>query len=274
MEASTSHRLTLVDAPDRIIPFYLRHWGIDSAAAPFVDVHDRPQAFFDSVVAASQGLVFYGQSSGGTPENVGRLQRLLPFIAERHDFVEGQTFLFSPMPSGHAVLHDLRRQIVTTPQGVEGMGWQVDGALPLWRDTTMMGAPARWDFSGREWGATFEAPVSDLSEMDNDVIEILADVDGTVPESGLRLVAELHQQDSTVFYRTDLIAPGTGHRTLCVAVKLADMTDHGRGMTLKAYLWNDRMAAAHVASLTLQVRQGDPWLYGFYQPLKGPLDFP
>lgn len=270
--AGKDHRLALIDAPERMVKFYLRHWGVDSAAAPYVDLHERTPAFVDSVVRNGQGPVFYGQSSGGTPENIARLQGLLPFILERHDMVEGQTFLFAGTRSDRAV-EDLRTRSTTAPQAVQGIGWKADPNVPVRRDTVGLVHPAQWDLSGREWGADLEMGVYQLARMDNDVIELTADVAGSAPNCGLRLVVELHAGDSTVFYRSEQLAPGTGRRKLWVAVKLADMDDHGQTMRLKAYLWNEGMKAVHVSALGLQVREGDPWLYGFYQPLRGPLAF-
>jgi hypothetical protein len=225
------------------------------------------------VAKASANGLFYGQSSGATPENLSRLQGALPFIAERHDYVEGQTFLFNGTPIP-ARVNDLRTQHIATPQGVEGDGWQIDQGLPLWHDTLAHGTLARWDFSGREWGLLYETSVYQLAQSDNDLIEIGADVYAPGPECGIKLVVELKLGDSTCFYRNDMIPAELGHRKLWVAVKLSDIDQHAEGMRLRAYVWNEGMKPAHVNSLTVQVREGDPWLYGFFQPMKGPLNFP
>jgi hypothetical protein len=202
--------LALVDAPDRMITFYLRHWKVDSLNALFLSIHDRPAEWIDSVLDETHAAsVFYGASAGATSENVPRIQARFPFMPERHDMEEGQTFLFAGKPADTRI-NDLSKQEGITPEATGGQGWQVDQGIPLFRDTTadLSNTPRSWDFAGKEFGLLFDRPIYELANGDNDVLEARMDVTGAATDSELKLVLELKEGDRTVFYRNSSIAPG------------------------------------------------------------------
>lgn len=267
-------RAALLDMPDGVPEFYFKQWGLDGATIPYVNLHPHDPAYLDSVLRTTRATsVFYGATAGAEPEHLSAIQAAFPFMAERHDFVEGQTFLFTARPEGVRI-NDLVMQSLVAPEAIGGEGWNVDPYLPLFRDTTAHfgNGPRTWDLTEREFGAVFERPVYALAQGDNDVIEARMDVPFAAPGSELKLVMELKEGDRTVFYRSTTIHPSA--TTMLAAIKLADLPGHGQGTMLKAYLWNPQGKGAHIASLEVRTRKGDPWLYGFFQPLKAPLVFP
>lgn len=269
-------RLALVDLPEEIPGFYFRQWGLDSASAPYINVHGRAASFVDSLLGATAAAeVFHGASAGAAPENLARIQQAFPFMLERHDMEEGQVFLFSGMP-GNGKLEDLSHGSLVTPEAVKGDGWKVDEDLPASRDSSdaFTSGPKSWDLSGREFGAVFERSVFDLASGDNDILEARMGVSNVGPGSELRLVMELKEGDRSVFYRTSGDSTRTGATSLFTAIPLSDLPKHGQGTRLKVYLWNPGGKAAQVTSIEVRVREGNPWLYGLFQPLKGPLRFP
>lgn len=269
-------RLALVDLPEEIPGFYFKQWGIDSASAPYINLRSRSSHSVDSLLnTTSAAEVFYGFSSGAAPENLARIQQLFPFMVERHDMEEGQAFLFSGMPN-NGKLEDLSHASLVTPEALKGEGWNVDADLPSIRDTTgRYGmAPKAWDLAGREFGAVFERSVFDLSSADNDILEARMEVLNAAVGSELKLVMELKEGDRSVFYRTSGDGPASERSTLFTAIPLSDLPQHGQGARLKVYLWNPGGKSAQVSSIAVQVREGNPWLYGLFEPLKEPLRFP
>jgi hypothetical protein len=147
----------------------------------------------------------------------------------------------------------------------------MDADLPAVMDSASTKERVRcWDLSGRSFGIKFEQRVDDLVAGPNDVIEVRADVELDTSAGDLSLVAELLDGDSSVFYRS-LAARDIGVRrgtaTLITAIKLADIPGHGCGHLLRTYLYNPSGGAALVSAVQVAVRQGDPVLYGFFQPL-------
>ncbi len=264
-------RLAMTDAPDNVMAFYFNHWGARPDDVRYVNMRNKPAEWMDSVLQAP-GLssVFLGSTPSPDPERMAQVQAHFPFLAERHDMDEGQTWLFTGAPP--AGLNDHRWKSQAASEAVKGEGWQVDENLPLWRDTLAAHPIAQWDLSGKEFGLLLEKPLYAITGNDNDVIEAIMHV--TAAEGhGLKLITELRQGDESIFYRGQSYY-GTGAATLVSAIALSDIPGHGHGANLRVYAWNEGGQAARISSMEVKVRKGNPWLYGFFQPLKGELEYP
>lgn len=271
--AAVPGRLALADTPDQAVQFYLRHWQVDPASAPYINLRGMSAAQLDSVLASTPASsVFLGITPGTLPERAAQVQMDFPFLLHRQDIVEGQTFLFGALPVGQAV-DDHGWHSTITPEAVKGDGWTVDEALTLWQDTTIARSPRAWEFDGREFGVLLDKPVYEITGSGNDIIEARMDVAGIVGH-GLKLVTELKMGDKTTFYRSQpFIARGKSGS--CVsAIPLSDLPGHGQGQRLRVYVWNEGAGPSRVTSLDVRVRKGNPWLYGLFEPLRAPLAFP
>jgi hypothetical protein len=269
-------RLALVDLPAEIPGFYFRQWGVDSAKSPYLNLRHCSTTFVDSMANASRAQsVFFAEATGTVPAKLTRLRSAFPFLAARHDFVEGQTFLFTARPNGNR-LNDRPSRSTIAPEAVLGEGWQADVQLPLVQDTTAHfgGAPKQWNMAGHEFGLVFERSVYDLGAGGNDVLEAAMDVANAAPDSQLKLVMELLEGDRRMAYSSSDVQAGPGRSVLVVAIPLSDLPQHGQGARLKVYAWNPARQQAGISSITVDVQQGNPWLYGFFQPLLAPLAFP
>ena len=274
MDAEENGTIAIVDLPEEVMGFYRKLWCVNPSQAPYINLRTQPLGTLDSLLAETEvSSCFYGQTTHAQPENVAKVQARFPFLVKRVDRNDGQTFLFRSSPSSNRI-DDTDLKGLRTPQAIGGEDWVIDSSIKLVSDPA--NAPflalERWDFTGHEYGALFEKPVNELAKTDNDVIEIRADVERSEPSCDLRLVAELKNGDSTVFYRASelLQLPHPKDRSaLITAVKLADLPGHGNGLSLKAYLYNPGLKKVSISSLSVRVRQGDPVLYGYFQPIHG-----
>ncbi len=267
--SSMPDRVALLDGPDRVVDFYLKHWKIDPHQVPYFSLHDKSPAWLDSLLrSTTASSVFYGSTARAVPENTAWIQAAFPFLQKRHDMDEGQTFLFSGMPTAPSI-DDRKWGSLITPDAIEGDGWEVNADVPLLQDTTGQGrTPRLWDLTGKEFGILLDKPIYQIAQGDNDVIEArmnVMDVNG----NGLRLVVELKEGEQTTFYRSHPFHSSHGNGSIISAIPLADLPGHGQGQRLRVYIWNEGGRAAHVASMEVRVREGNPWLYGFFEPLKG-----
>lgn len=270
--SSVPGRMALYDGPGEVIGFYLDLWKVDKAKLSYAELRGMPVERLDSLLhASSASEVFLGATAGAEPERAARIQAMFPFLLERHDVEEGQTFLFGAGPSTKR-LDDHAWSSRVAPDAIKGEDWSVDADLPLLQDSTGH-APRRWDFTGREFGILLEKPVYEVAKGDNDVLEVRMDATG-VSGGGLKLVAELREGETTTFYRSQPCPVRMGAGTLITAIPFADLPGHGQGQRLRVYVWNEGGNPAQVASLEARVRSGNPWLYGLFQPLKGPLIYP
>jgi hypothetical protein len=275
IDAEQAGRLAVIDAPPEVVGFYRKLWCVNPSQAPSVNVHGRPSSVLDSLVKATTASeVFYGQVTQALPENIARIQSRFPFMLERHDRVEGQTFVFAARPQGEAV-KDIRTQVLKTPEVIEGEGWEVDPKIQLIVDTANAKYMQRkvWDFTGHEYGAVYDQPIYKLVGGPNDLIEVSATIERADATCDLGLVVELKDGDRSLFYRSNQLSEALrdadGRVTLITTVKLSDIPGHGEGSRLRTYLYNPSRRPALITALNVQVREGDPVLYGLFEPLRG-----
>lgn len=268
-------RLALLDLPSEIPGFYFRHWGADSTAFPCVNLRNHTTTYTDSLARAAHATsVFYGGSAGAAPAKLARVRAAFPFLAARHDFEEGQTFLLSARPNGNG-LNDRSHRSTIAPEAVLGEGWQADVQIPVVQDSGVRYmAPKEWNMTGHEFGIVFERSVYDLGAGGNDVLEAAMDVAAAAPEGGLKLVMELKEGDRRIAYGSSDVEAGPGRTALVVAMPLSDLPQHGQGARLRVYAWNPGLKEARISSITVDVQAGNPWLYGLFQPLESPLQYP
>lgn len=268
-------RLALHDAPAEMVDFLLCRLHADPATTRCVDIRGlRPEQLDSVLERGTTTEVFYACTPRGTPEHLARIQSFFPFLKERHDMAEGQTFLFSAKPARPG-MDDTEWSGIITPEAVRSPGWTVDPTVKTVQDSAAKyGSPAkRWDLNGLEYGLLFERPVYEIAQGDNDLVEARMDVEAA-SGNGLKLVMELKQGERTTHYRSQAMAGTDGTGTILTSIRLADLPGHGKGDRLRVYVWNEGARPARIASMEVRVRQGDPWLYGLLEPLKGPLVFP
>lgn len=268
-------RLALLDLPPEIPGFYFQQWGADSTAVPYINLRYRTTTYTDSLAHAAHATsVFYGASAGMAPAKLARLRAAFPFLAARHDFEEGQTFLLTARPNGNRV-NDLSHRSTIAPEAVLGEGWQADVQIPVSQDTSVhYMAPKEWNMAGHEFGIVFERSVYDLGAGDNDILEASMDVAYAAPGNNLKLVMELMEGDRRTAYGSSDVQAGSGRTVLVVAMPLSDQPQHGQGARLRVYAWNPGLQEARISSISVDVQAGNPWLYGLFQPLESPLQFP
>lgn len=270
---NATDRIALVDAPPEKVAFYFRHWNVDTTDLHFQNVRNMPLARVAALLQdPGTASVFLGLTAGSAPELAALVQASFPFLEERHDMEEGQTFLFIGMPVRNRV-EDRPWARTITPEAIGHADWQVDAALPTYRDTNLTMAPPRWEFTGREFGILLDLPLYQVAKGDNDVIE--ARMDAAIDAGkGLKLVTELRSGEVTTFYRSQAFAESHAQGALVSAIPLSDIQGHGQGQRLRVYVWNEGGNPARVSAMDVRVREGNPWLYGLFQPLKAPLKHP
>lgn len=275
IEAEHEGRLAIVASPEHIIRFYRRQWHVADGAAPYVNVHDRPASYLDSVLAAHPGQpVFYAQFFSTDPENVARIQMHAPFLVQRSDMLEGQAFRFDTRPSVRRMEdHGFRSDLA--PAAVSGEGWSGATRVPVVTDTSShaYGHVRRWDLAGLDHAFRFSLPAARIAPGRNDVVELTADLEGLAMHSHPRVAIMLRSAEGTVFERTaglETTYVRAGRARLVAALKLSDLPADRRGLAVEAEVRNPGGNAVRVISLRVAVREGDPVLYGMFAPIDGP----
>ena len=257
----------LIDAPDHVIRFYLGLWKVDPATFPYAQLQDGTIGRLDTLLQASRGrVVLYGQSNGARPENIALIQQHFPYLRERRDLVDGQTFLFADTP-GYITWFDRDTVASVTPDHALG-SWGIAAELPLVSDST--GRPLAWDYSGRDFGIDITMALDTLALDPQEQLEVIAQVEGFDEVADAAIIVDVKAGDSTVFYRGGDMRPllrGAGSTSLIVAMRPVDAGTGNGPVVLKAYVYNRNKAPLRVKRIDVLRRRANPIVYGTLEPV-------
>ncbi|MCB0794338.1 MAG: glycosyltransferase family 39 protein [Flavobacteriales bacterium] len=258
-------RLTLVEMPPEVLGFYAKRAGMDPATMPCVQLRGMaPDAISQSLYESHASEVFLGITASADPELVAVVQDHWPFLRERRDLVEGQTFVFASTPSRQDI-RDHRSASIALPEAVIGPGWRIPGPVKVVYDTARSDiAPlAHWDLNGSEYGPTYEALLDSLVGSPMDLVEARAVLDTAKP--GVQLVVDLVHEDRVIFHRSSVeMRPRDGIATLWVGLKLPDLRPIPNGTRIKVFVWDPQRQGARIQLQEVRVREGNEILYGLF----------
>ncbi len=255
----------LLDAPSAQLDFFFQHLPI--APDP---VHSAGR--LDSLLRSlRQPVVVYGQSNGAPSEQLARIQLYFPHLVQRIDLAEGQVFILS-RAQDPSQQEDRMYLAGACPICTEEPGWDIHQDMDVW---ILDPDSARcWDFTGREFGAAVRMQLDTIVSSSQDQVEIRARL--YVPRSArnVALVVELKHADSTLFYRTAeldglSVDPVTRELTLIVATRPGDAGLRKGELELVTYLYNREGSEICLLGMDVQLRRGNPVVYGITGPIEG-----
>ncbi|MCC7501229.1 MAG: hypothetical protein IT229_01785 [Flavobacteriales bacterium] len=262
----------LADAPQHVLRFYFDRWGTSTALRKH---HDLTGLSATQVALVLDSLeaehAFLGMTLQAPIDRLAQVQQRFPFLLQRHDMAEGQTFLLSARPT-QGVIDDITFSSYLSPQAVEGSGWTVDSSIPLVQDTT---GPAyarlrRWDLGGREFGIERSSALDSVAPVGTELLDARVELEGPAAQSAV-MVLEVKRGDESLLYRT---SPLTTASTRIATLSLAELKGSRAGLVMKTYLWNPEKAPVHVISVALQVRTGNAVQYALLGPIRGEWSYP
>lgn len=253
--------LALFDAPPHMIDFYRRHWGVPDDAFRFAHIQGRPQAEVDSILARHHGgTVVLGRANGSNEENPAIVQQRFPALIRRIDMAEGQAMTFQ---RGTRAIELFDRDTVAHLSMTTAFGpWHVDDWLPR--------GPAGWDYTGLEFGILIELPLDSIVARRDDLIEVVAVVEGFGSGDDAAVVADVRCGDATVLYRGGDLLPRArpdSAASLAVAVSPSMVRQPSGPMTLRAYVYNRGKGPLRVRSATVLRRAANVLREGFLEPV-------
>jgi hypothetical protein len=258
--------LVLLDAPGHMIDFYRRLWRVPDDAIRSVNILEWPQAKVDSLLRADDAMVIvHGRSNGSLDENPALIQRYASRMVKRLDMPEGQVRRFTRSPEA-VELFDTDTIAHLSASAMSGP-WSIEPTMPR--------SEAGWDYTGREFGLLFEARLDTIVTCSNDLIEVMAVVDGFATATRAAMIADVRSSDSTVFYRGGNLDPTLRpDSTALIVVALSPAhASSAEGLLLRAYVHNQSSGRLRVRSITVRRRHANriggavlgpvPWLGRF-----------
>lgn len=253
----------LTDAPEHMLRFHLDRWNVPAAQRTHIDlsgmdVH-RVNAVLDSLNA---DRLFLGITLQAPPERHAQVRRWLPFLVERHDMVEGQTFILSarPRPCGP---NDVRYSTMAAPPAIRGEGWALRTEVRTVRASDSRAVS--WSLEGEEFGVSCGNSLAGLHAMPFDELEAALDVAPPAP-AGSAVVLDMHTADG---HRSYSASPDEQGGSRLAVLPLNEGWSALQRTMVEAYVWNPGRARLLVNAVTLRVREGDPVRFAWLGPIRG-----
>ncbi len=258
----------VTDATEHMLRFHFDRWHVPVEQRAHIDLAGMDaHAVEDTLNGLRTDKVFLGTTLQAPAVRTLQVRRSFPFLLARHDMAEGQAFLLSARPTPQAITDELFRSMLT-PQAIEGRGWTVDPRIAVVADSGNFLMPLRrWDFGAWEYGLSFAVRLDSLDHVGRPLIEATAEVAGTGPMDGARLVLEVVEDKRSVAYRTSGPMRST-QGTLAAATGTEGVQRPTRAF-VEAYIWNEHRADLRIAAVQVVARRGNPVQYAWLGPVEG-----
>ena len=241
-----------------------RFWYNDSAHRP-KDLRLMLHEQQDSLEA-----VFLGSLSAGDARLVPMILEDFPMIEHRSNLFGGSVHVFT-RSSGRSPIRASSRLDHTSHLAASAKGWN-PASMESWVSGKTRESPA-YSFHSSEWGPTFQTSLWSEAKT-NDLIDFSIHVQARQPIQEALLIIEIWQANKLLDWTSspfsDWQGPNATDSIDCSmhhSYKLSDLPGEHKGLQVKAYVWNKGLESFEISWFQIDLREGNPYLYGLYEPL-------
>lgn len=245
--------------------YYSEKLGIDSSGIIRLENFRDEQelkCFLEKHVEMHSRL-YLGTLPSINPLAVPIIREYYPRIEWRRDYAGATSYLFSKM-------HRQEQHVIGILDFESGMTEQWNSRDPgRYTDSlSFSGRTAYHVDSATIWGPAFSEELDEIEHGENDFIEISVRVRGPL-KSDVMLVATLDSDGENIYWGSTSFAnfvpcrPSPGQWvSVHHVVKLSDIYLKYTGLQFKTYIWNKGSASFLVDDLQIELRKGNPVIYG------------
>lgn len=266
--------VSVIESNPRIVDYYVDKHGLDSSFVWRQDFQSFPD-FSDFLADQSINYFFYGCLSGNHPANVPLIEAHFPYMVWQKNYHIGNVYLFSKKnPSGNSptpiFTNVLNFEKPTTDWTNVDLGHPIDSL-------GYEGSRGYQMDSLQEWGPTFvHDDLHELITHENNVIDFslyiqpLERLQDVLLVSSLKTATgeSLHWSIIPVhrFMKTNAVGDNKWIKAVH-SIKLSDIYLKHPHITVELFLWNRQKAAFLIDDVQVQVRPGNPVIYGLIEQI-------
>lgn len=214
----------------------------------YVDLNEHADLFTkfiqDTLLLYKGDKLVYGTLSSENPMWLPYLQQYFPYIEVQKDYFIGNYYVLSKTKSNNTIEE-------------------------LILDSVLSSEPIKLD-SYNEWTIAYEFNLNKILKHPNNIIDIIYELEADSPISQASIVSQLLNDTTLKQWREqniDIFQLNQKHFTAIHSLNMADGKQLGDNLKLKFFLWNKSHGILRIEQIRLQVRKGNPLLYGFYEKL-------
>ncbi|MCX6306300.1 MAG: glycosyltransferase family 39 protein [Bacteroidetes bacterium] len=256
----------ILDAKKEINPYYLEKLKCPSLAfSYFEDIRGKGQlsAYLDS---CNTDFLAYGALSATNWENYAMMMAVFPYLIEHKSYCGGDFYLFSKI-----------RPVKVSSEYYYSVTNTFEPSLPEWgwidekRCTDSLPVDGKKSYvndRGIEFSPAYSRPLRYLSRSEYDMIDVSVDVRTPAVFPGAWLVLTVSSDGKDIKWSSaavnEFVMPGHKGRVY-ISLRLSDTDLRHHRLIFHTFIWNPMKSAYIMDDFRVQVRSGNPVIYGLYR---------
>jgi len=196
--------------------------------------------------------MLYMESSFGEKENYQIIRKYFPQLVEHTAYLGGDFYIF-------AKEGDSKGEEIVFADSFKSAAGNIN--------LVSSDPPYYLLDSITEYGKSFTLPLSEIAINRNNVVDIQVKVKRISRDKDLIVVASINEKDKSVFWGGGNLKhylPESDQWTwLYYSFKLPDVDVKNKDLVFNTYLWNNEKGNFLIGDYQIQVRYGNPVLFGF-----------
>ncbi len=204
----------------------------------------------------------YGETGNKQIENFALISYYYPYLLKKTDYSGGNFYLFSRSASNR----DIKKYFFTSQNGFESnIKFWTEPVKKFLDDSVKFHGAYSYVFDSlSEWGPAFTAPLYDLTNHKNNVVDISLFCYPLNGFTNALLVSEI-ASDTTEYWNANKfnqfsLYPGRWNR-IVLSIKLSDIKIKGHNPKLKIFVWNNDKCNFLIDDFDVKIREGNKSIY-------------
>lgn len=241
---------------------YLKKWHIDSNFT-WMDSFPDFLSFqhFLKQSSLKHDKLYLGAVFDSHPLIVPLIKEFYPKIVFEHRYASGSTYLFSKGKATELVFSEMNFKR-------NKKGWTKLELISSYIHNNCFEMDSTIEYS-----PTFELPLNQITNNDDDYIDVSVQVKQISTKIQASLVSSIDTPTKNIDWRgtdffnfIDTTRIDTNWVTIHHSIKLSDINLREKGMKLKILVWSPNKDHYFIKDFKIKIRKGNPKIYGFFNP--------
>ncbi|MDD4604183.1 MAG: glycosyltransferase family 39 protein [Bacteroidales bacterium] len=263
---SSQCRIILGTKPE-INPYYLKKLKCQNLPFIYEDSIGRHGRFLQFLTEEKSDYLAYGCISSSPWENYQLILQQFPYLIKHKTYCGGDFYLFSRIKPLKPELEYFSTLVNGFEPSPEEWGFvnkekckdslPIDGTRSFYADTC-------------EFSPTYSRPLRDLIHQPTDIIDVSAEIRLPLVFPAAWMVLSVTSNDKMIWWNAvpvnDYVKPGQTGKVY-TSLRISDLELRHHHLIFKAYIWNPKKLPYVLDNFTIEVRKGNPVIYGLYRKL-------
>lgn len=207
-------------------------------------------------------------------EYLKMVEEVYPYLIEKKLWITTNFYLFSRKESAREKA-DADKIIFLSENTFEEIpkGWEAPPAYGIQNGQQYEGDKFYKLNSWEGYSPKFEIELDEIIENENNEIYISVDIYYTDSLASPKLISILQTEDEVIDWRSnpidDFVDQPNQRKKAYLSVKLSDIYLKGKNIRFSAFIWNETNSDIFLDNFTIEVREGNPLIYGLFEDFKG-----